>query len=342
MITFGHLNLLLTSSLLDNTIRRNKNMKINLLLLFALSSSITFSQVAVSYDVNVKANEQTVLDLSSIHDKGVLGPKAELKGRYDNQSVPELVPGIVVYNTSTTQIIDPFTGLKVTDLIPGYYSWNGTRWMSFEAKSTNTIIENTSLSAASLGYYPLGVHGNAPATFTKNGYEARQSRCVNKPYDPQTVSRNSSYCSYDIYDAQTKEIAGMDWDTAFLLAKELGGYLPVITSDFENNFVITNFFFIDKTAVSRYKNTWLGFKKTNTPGDPSTYMWISGEHSNVNWKSGLYEYYFESGFPKGNDCVYVPSTDTAANVPRHWRDTSCSDKTVNGEPFSYLIVEFLN
>lgn len=320
-------------------------MKINLLLLFALSGSFTFSQIALTYDETYEADPQTVIDLSSIPDKGFLGPRVALIERYDNVTIKNPEIGVVVFNAATTEKFDPFTGDIVQDLIPGYYSWNGSRWMSFEAKKTKEYIDNNSISAASLGYYPLGVYGNTPASFIKDGVEAKLNKCVFVPSDVTTSTRASSYCTYDLFKAGTNTLTGIDWDTAFRMTKEIGGYLPVITSAREFEIVRANFFYFDEKSKANYKNAWLGFKNIALPGNAKNYGWITGELSKVDWKSGKHEYYFDDKYPKGKDCAYVMSFPTApqggVNVKRLWRDTDCSNTSVDGETFSYLIVEFL-
>ena len=75
-------------------------MKKNTILLFTLFSMIS---VEISSQVTIGSDEpphkSAILDLTA-PNKGFLGPRVRLLGRYDNTTIPDAVPGLLVLNIS--------------------------------------------------------------------------------------------------------------------------------------------------------------------------------------------------------------------------------------------------
>lgn len=324
-------------------------MKHYLILGLLLLNFHSFAQVSISYDPDYEGDKQSVLDLSDIKDKGFLGPKVALTGTYDNITILRPSKGLVVYNTSTITIYDPIASTNITSLIPGYYSWDGSKWLSFESKESTKIIDNKEFSITSLGYLPKAAFRNAPIKFEKDDVIAVQRKCV-------TSNNNKGhYCSYDLQDASGSD-QGVDWNTAFNLAKEIGGHLPVITTSAEIEFLYKNFFFKDTYSNSRYFNSWIGLKSIAFPGEKEQFRWITGELSDVNWLNGRLNYDFENGHPTQLGCAHyfedfynmnLDDAVTGEDVQRKWKVSSCDVTTKQSTidqkfyPMSYLIVEFL-
>jgi len=95
--------------------------KISCCLAFALIISLpAFSQNAgISPTGAALPNAASGLDIN-FTTKGLLIPRVALTGTGNASPLPSHVNGMVVYNTAT-----------VTDVIPGIYIDNGTRWTAF-------------------------------------------------------------------------------------------------------------------------------------------------------------------------------------------------------------------
>ncbi|MBS7332474.1 C-type lectin-like domain-containing protein [Faecalibacter bovis] len=324
-------------------------MKHNLLLGLLLLNINSLAQVSISYDPLYEGDKQSVLDLSDVKNKGFLGPKVALNGIYDNLTIIRPSRGLVVYNTNTVEVFDPNTSNMVKSIVPGYYSWDGSKWLSFESKETTNIVDKRDFSITSLGYLPSGAFRNAPLRFEKDDIIAIQTKCVTN------TNQTGQYCSFDLQDA-AGNIKGVDWNSAYQLAKEIGGHLPVITTNSEIEFLYKNYFHKDIQSNSRYFNSWIGLKSVALPGEKEQFKWITGEYSDVNWLNGKLEYEFENGSPSQLGCVHysedlyninLEPNSTGQDIQRKWEVSPCDVKErynnqVNQNfPMSYLIVEFL-
>lgn len=289
------------------------------------------------------------MDLSDINDKGFLGPKVALNGIYDNITILRPEKGLVVFNTNTVEIYDQNSSGMVNSMIPGYYSWDGSKWLSFESKESTQIINKSDFSITSLGYLPSGAYRNAPTSFEKDGTKAIQRKCITNAND------TGQYCSFDLQDT-AGNIKGVDWNSAYQLAKEIGGHLPVITSVAEIDFLYKNLFYKDISSNSRFFNSWIGLKSITLPGEKENFMWITGESTEIDWVSGKLGFEFENGSPSQFGCVHYSEdlynmnlgpNSTGQDIQRKWEVSPCDATThlntqVNQNyPMSYLIVEFL-
>ena len=324
-------------------------MKHYLILGLLLLNFHSFAQVSISYDPDFEGDKQSVLDLSDIKDKGFLGPKVALTGIYDNITILRPAKGLVVYNTNTVSNYDALAGVFVNSIIPGYYSWDGSKWLSFESKESTKIIDNKDISISSLGYLPNVAFRSAPQRFEKDGVTAIQRKCVT------TNNLTGHYCTFDLQDVSGAP-KGVDWNAAFNLAKEIGGHLPVLTTTAEIEFIYKNFFYKDISANSRFLNSWIGLKSVAMPGETEQFKWITGEYSDVNWLNGKLNYEFENNFPNQFGCahytedLYNMNLETETNgqdIQRKWEVSPCNSSShFNTQanqsfPMSYLIVEYL-
>ena len=303
------------------------------------------AQIAITYDSEYRADPQSVLDLSSINNKGFLGPKVELYDIYDIETIDQPEKGLVVYNTTSLSI----NGTQV--LNSGYYTYDGTKWISFVSDASTTELDNPNFSVSTLGYYAGGKFSSAPNSFSYNGVTAYKSKCIYQEVGKQ------SYCAYDI--KKDGNLEGIDWNTAFDMAKAIGGHLPVVNTSTEIEIIKNNFFHIDNQALSRYKSAWLGFRSFILPGETEQFSWITGEVSTLDWQSGQSSNRFEDGRPVESGCGLYTVDRLNINreqqgaetifTDRNWDLIQCSKKTSRRvltnpnteENISYLIVEFL-
>lgn len=79
-----------------------------------------FSQIGIG---TVTPNASSILDVTAA-DKGVLIPRVSLTGTGDITTIANPIESLLVYNTST-----------VNDVIPAFYYWNGTSWVTLITSS---------------------------------------------------------------------------------------------------------------------------------------------------------------------------------------------------------------
>jgi hypothetical protein len=98
--------------------------------LILLVTNALFSQVAINSDDSAPDNS-AMLDVKSTN-KGLLPPRVALTEI--NSSVPVTSPavGLFIYNTA-------FAGTSPNNVIPGYYCWNGTRWIPVLPPQGSTV-----------------------------------------------------------------------------------------------------------------------------------------------------------------------------------------------------------
>lgn len=90
---------------------------------------LTFSLLNVKAQVGIGTTNPTpssILDISS-SNKGVLLPRISLSSTTDTTTISSPATGLLIYNTAT-----------VLDVLPGFYYWDGSKWVSITATSTNT------------------------------------------------------------------------------------------------------------------------------------------------------------------------------------------------------------
>lgn len=110
------------------------------IIIFLLFASVFFLKVNAQTGIGTTTpNASAKLDVSST-SQGFLPPRVTLTGTNDNTTIKNsagtsITPatGLLVYNTATTTT-DPFR------VVPGYYYYNGTTWVSI---SNGLIIDNS-------------------------------------------------------------------------------------------------------------------------------------------------------------------------------------------------------
>lgn len=93
-------------------------------------------------------NAAAMLDVSATN-KGVLVPRVALTSINDVVTVPSPVTSLLVYNTTAS-------GTSPTNVVPGYYLWNGTVW---ERLVSSNYLNSTSISAIGKFYSTLSWSG---------------------------------------------------------------------------------------------------------------------------------------------------------------------------------------
>ena len=96
--------------------------KIFLLSLFTpLIVTFSFAQnVATNADASLP-NSSAMLDVKSTN-KGMLLPRVALSGTADVTTIPTPATSLMIYNTTAA-------GSGTTEVVPGYYYWNGSAWV---------------------------------------------------------------------------------------------------------------------------------------------------------------------------------------------------------------------
>jgi hypothetical protein len=72
-------------------------------------------------------NSSALLDIDAgpVNDKGILIPRIALQATDLSSPVTSPATSLLVYNTATN-------GVTPTNVIPGFYYWDGTAWVSME------------------------------------------------------------------------------------------------------------------------------------------------------------------------------------------------------------------
>lgn len=260
--------------------------------------------------------------------QGVLFPRVDLLSITQKAPItttPSSAPlpsGLLVYNKKSDS--------DNNFLTKGYYYWENNQWnlINFQDFDSNFI---DIITTEQLGYVPTLTTGNA---VTVAG--ATKLRCVK--WEELLGGNGHVYCLYNSAAAQT-------WNDAYLKGKASGGYLPVITSNNEWNF-IKNKVIVDGNGVGGgtfTANAWLGFnrdaflQKGATVADYKyRYRWITGEISQLDWgnSTATTENQFTNTLP-------IPANSVSQNCGRinttasNWSVVDCVSPTTIG-----LILEF--
>lgn len=90
---------------------------------YLISVLCFFCSVTIHAQVGIGTSSPSatsILDISA-SDKGLLIPRVALTGTDDESTIDHPVESLLVYNTAT-----------VSDVTPGYYYWEGTRWYAMK------------------------------------------------------------------------------------------------------------------------------------------------------------------------------------------------------------------
>jgi hypothetical protein len=109
-----------------------------------------FSQVAISTD-DSNADPSAMLEVKSTN-KGFLPPRVALTSINSASPVISPAPGLLIYNIATA-------GTSPYNVIPGYYYWNGTLWVSFTPRQGTNPGDMLYWSGTQWVVVPLGSPG---------------------------------------------------------------------------------------------------------------------------------------------------------------------------------------
>ena len=300
--------------------------------ILGVCSILSFAQVGIN---TTTPESSTSLQISSASSspvkRGFVGPAVTLTSLTSASPVSAPAEGLVVFNNVAS-----------TSIPVGYYFWTGFEWRSLNRTRTYTTSTYTDIRAAVLGYDPSSSGASAPSGTIVGTTNANDKKCAK--FSTGTDSNNHSYCSYNL----NKNVS---FSEAFLLAKSLGGYLPVITTTTEWNFIKTNLLTGGGTAAGTNfaGAAWIGYKKTQYTGTDfnNSFIWITGETSRIGWattgnRGANLEVNFLSGsngistatdgaLVLGGNCTYISS-----DANRNWGSNNCNSFANS----NYLIVEF--
>ena len=116
------------------------------LFLFLFSEPLFAQNVGIN-NSGATPDATAILDVSAT-DKGVLIPRVALTGATDALTIPAPTTSLIIYNTATA-------GVAPDGVTPGYYHWNGTRWV----RHVDLVIERWV-------YPPLNINANTTYTLT--------------------------------------------------------------------------------------------------------------------------------------------------------------------------------
>lgn len=289
-------------------------MKTNYLLILGLLSKSLIAQVGI----NTIPHETAILDMSE-SKKGLLLTGLELTSPLSSHPVKEVKNGVIVHNSTANN------SLKET-----YYYWNDEKWEPLFRDETEVFLyESEGIHASTLGYNPYGEGSHAPKEFTFDHITAtRKNECV-KFKDTYANAIEHTYCGYKLSE-------DIDWEKAYTISKSLRGYLAVITTNSEWNFIKDKFI---TSKEANKSNVWIGYNKITEPGNVPEYSWITGERSIINWSNNStlegnhapYDRDAPIDLNAIDNCGYITNS-----LNESWKKERC-DKKVN---FNYIIVEF--
>jgi microcystin-dependent protein len=95
--------------------------------LMVLSTTILQAQNIAINSTGASPDSSSVLDISSAN-KGLLIPRIALTSNLDVTTISSPATSLLVYNTATA-------GTTPNEVLPGYYYWNGSKWVNFVSAS---------------------------------------------------------------------------------------------------------------------------------------------------------------------------------------------------------------
>jgi len=110
-------------------------------------SSSVYRTGSVGIGSSTTVNASAMLDVNATN-KGFLPPRIALTGTSDVSTISSPATGLVIYNTATA-------GTTSTSVVPGFYVYNGSKWVKLAEESTTTVSSITTIgpngSSATLG-----------------------------------------------------------------------------------------------------------------------------------------------------------------------------------------------
>lgn len=267
-----------------------------------------------------------ILDLTAA-DKALLLPRVQLLGTNDTTTVLSPVSGMLVSNIADAG------GVTNAVFANTIYRFNGVVWdFLVDGNELNKTINGFSVSI--LGYTPVrAALRTVPAT-APGGATVTEIGCKTNPAD------NHVFCAYQLS-------AGTNFYNTFQLARNIGGYLPTMTTTAERTWVHTNIVGPGPAGYNLQRSIWIGFSKVNYPGNPLIFLWITGEDFFVDWTTSPFSTpnnYFGAGEPNNlggtEGCGHIKSSCLIAG--RTWNDLQGTAVVDGGvcTTFDQVIVEF--
>lgn len=134
--------------------------KILLILIFPLAAyhSVKAQNIGIN-STGATPNASAMLDIVAA-DKGLLIPRVALTSTTSASPVTTPATSLLVYNTATA-------GTVPNNVVPGYYYWNGSSWVSFLSANTSgwNLTGNNSINATTNF---VGTIANTPLVFRSN------------------------------------------------------------------------------------------------------------------------------------------------------------------------------
>ncbi|HTA26587.1 MAG TPA: hypothetical protein VK809_02280 [Bacteroidia bacterium] len=106
------------------------------LLFFLIATKVGAQNIAINTSGATPVNTSVLLDLSNNLTNGTTGflaPYAALTATNSGGPIAAPSPGLIVYNTATA-------GASPTNVIPGYYYWDGAKWQLLMTGSGSTTL----------------------------------------------------------------------------------------------------------------------------------------------------------------------------------------------------------
>lgn len=98
-----------------------------------LISLLSFAQNVGISTTGITPDASAALDIN-FNDKGLLIPRVALTGTTDNTTILSPAMSLMVYNTASA-------GTPPNNVVPGFYYWNGIRWIRISTGSAHYIGE---------------------------------------------------------------------------------------------------------------------------------------------------------------------------------------------------------
>jgi hypothetical protein len=110
----------------------------------------SFCQVGINTD-NSQPDPSAVLDLKSTN-KGLLPPRVSLTAINSTDPITSPAIGLLVYNTANA-------GAPPNNVVPGYYYWNGTNWISVAVPAGTNVGDMLYWNGTQWIGVPVGTNG---------------------------------------------------------------------------------------------------------------------------------------------------------------------------------------
>lgn len=119
-----------------------------------------YAQTLVVHSTGTPGHASAMLDVNATN-KGVLISRVSLTSNSDITTIPSAATSLLVYNTATS-------GVYPNNVLPGYYYWDSTRWISMNGL-TGGISTFSDFYALMPGDNTATVAAGAAVSFPQNG-----------------------------------------------------------------------------------------------------------------------------------------------------------------------------